>query len=305
MTYGKHRDVHLLRYFFVASALTFLLAAAPFEAVEQSRLHNAHRVTEKVYSGAQPEGDEGFGALRDLGIKTIISVDGAIPDLERARRFGLRYVHIPIGYDAVPPEKAQAIAKAISELPGPIYVHCHHGKHRSAAAVAVACVMNGTLDAERAEDVLKTFGTGENYSGLWRDARAARPLAPGVLDSLFVEYVEAAKVSDLAGAMVGVDRHFDHLKLVQKAGWAKPVDHPDLDPPHEALQLLEHYREIARLPATAQRTIEFRDLLADAEAHAGELHDLLKASTPDRRAIEAKFGQVSQSCTNCHRAYRD
>src|SRR2546422_4056322 len=133
-----------------------------FPAVPGEGLHNAHRVTDKVLAGAAPEGDAAFEKLKQLGVKTIISVDGAKPDVETARRHGLRYVHLPIGYDNVAPQQGLAIAKAIDDLPGPIYVHCHHGRHRSAAAVAVACVMNGSLRPEQAESVLRTFGTGEN-----------------------------------------------------------------------------------------------------------------------------------------------
>src|SRR5205814_5083001 len=58
-------------------------------------LHHVFRVDHKLYSGAAPEGDAGLGSLRALGIRTVISVDGARPDVTRAQRFGLRYVHLP------------------------------------------------------------------------------------------------------------------------------------------------------------------------------------------------------------------
>src|SRR3712207_7739670 len=62
---------------------------------------------------------------------TVISVDGARPDVELARKYGLRYVHLPIGYDDVTENEGRAIAKAITELPGPFYIHCHHGDRKS------------------------------------------------------------------------------------------------------------------------------------------------------------------------------
>src|SRR5438094_677830 len=79
---------------------------------------------------SSPDGDEGFHSLQQLGIKTIVSVDGARPEVDLARKYGLRYVHLPIGYDAVPREQALRIARAIRDLPGPVYIHCHHGRHR-------------------------------------------------------------------------------------------------------------------------------------------------------------------------------
>ena len=65
-------------------------------------IHNAFQVTEKIYSGSQPEGDAAFAALQKLGVKTILSVDGSKPDVERAHKFGLRYVHLPFSYDGIP-----------------------------------------------------------------------------------------------------------------------------------------------------------------------------------------------------------
>jgi protein tyrosine phosphatase (PTP) superfamily phosphohydrolase (DUF442 family) len=277
----------------------------PFDAVSYGDdLHNAHIVTDKVISGAQPQGDAGFEALRALGVKTIISVDGAKPDVERAKRFGMRYVHLPIGYDGVSETDGKAIAKALVELPGPIYVHCHHGKHRSAAAVAVACVYNGMLPPQRAEDVLRTFGTGVNYKGLWSDTRNARPFESAELKGLEVEFVETAKIPELAEAMVKVDFHWEHLKSIRKSGWQAPADHPDLDPAHEALQVQEHLTEIARTPETQARPASYRRVLADAEQGASQLRDLL-ADPADRAAAEAAFSRVAATCTSCHADHRD
>jgi hypothetical protein len=63
--------------------------------VEAKGLHNVYRITDKLISGSSPEGDEGFRSLKELGIKTIISIYGARPDLDHARKYGLRYVHLP------------------------------------------------------------------------------------------------------------------------------------------------------------------------------------------------------------------
>ena len=100
-------------------------------------------MTERLYSGSEPHGEEGIASLKELGVKTIVSVDGAKPAVETARKYGMRYVHIPIGYDGVPEEAGQSLARLMREAETPIYVHCHHGKHRGPAAVAVACVAGG------------------------------------------------------------------------------------------------------------------------------------------------------------------
>lgn len=61
-------------------------------------LHNVMRISDQLINGSSPEGDAGFTSLRSLGIKTILSVDGARPDLVRAKKVGIRYAHLPISY---------------------------------------------------------------------------------------------------------------------------------------------------------------------------------------------------------------
>src|SRR5438067_12591502 len=62
-------------------------------------LQNVCHLAEKLYSGSAPEGDAGFESLQKLGVKTVLSGDGARPDVERARKHGVRYVERPFGYD--------------------------------------------------------------------------------------------------------------------------------------------------------------------------------------------------------------
>ena len=288
--------------------------AKAFAPIEGEALHNAHRVTDKVLSGAQPEGEASFRKLKDLGVKTIISVDGARPDVELARKYGLRYVHLPIGYDDVTEQEGKALAKAIAELPGPVYVHCHHGRHRSAAAVAVGCVLAGELEPRQAESVLETFGTGKNYRGLWVAARSAKPMEKEAMEGFRVEFVETAEIPPLAEAMVRVDQTWEHLKQSEKAGWLPPADHPDLDPPHEALQLREQFRELLRTDEVRAKPEAFRRTLADSERAAGALHQTLSALKKDRAArpgidappaVAEAFKTIGTSCAACHKSYRD
>ena len=100
----------------------------------------------------------------------MISVDGAQPQVELARKYGLRYVHLPHGYDGVSEKRAQELAKAVRDLPSPIYIHCHHGKHRSPAAATVACVGAGLLQRDQGLSVLRTAGTSDHYEGLYDSA---------------------------------------------------------------------------------------------------------------------------------------
>ena len=178
-------------------------AAHPFPAVPDPRaLENGHIVTSKVISGAQPEGERSFRALQALGVRTILSVDGARPDVAGARRFGMTYVHLPIGYDGVDEAAGKAIAKALVELPGKIYVHCHHGKHRGPAAAAAAIrALHPECSAADAVAYLKRAGTDPKYAGLFAAVERAPAIPAGGADQL----PEVASVPDLTKRMVEID----------------------------------------------------------------------------------------------------
>jgi protein tyrosine phosphatase (PTP) superfamily phosphohydrolase (DUF442 family) len=280
------------------------------DRVTASGLHNVHRLTAYLYTGSSPEGDAGFASLQKLGIKTIITVDGARPDVARAHQFGMRYVHLPIGYDGVPESQALRITKAARDLPGPVYIHCHHGKHRGPAAAAVVHLwLDPKCSVETVVAEMQQAGTDPRYTGLYASpGQLHRPTA-AELDQLPAKFPEVAEVAALAQIMVGVDDRWEHLKQVRAAGWQVPADHPDLDPPHEALQLLELYREAIRLPQTMARPEEFRRLLAEAEDAATKLESFLRARKQQGRvdtiAVEQELQRLNATCTRCHATYRD
>lgn len=313
MLNSKHQLAGLVM--FVGLPIFAVLAAdapAPRTAqkIENKHLDNAHRLTEKVYTGAQPHDDAAFKALADLGIKLVITVDGAKPDLEAAKKYGLRYVHLPIGYDGVSPERTKELAKAIEELPGPIYIHCHHGKHRGPAAAAAACVVAGKLTNDEAIASMKTLGTGENYTGLWADVRKAKTATAEELAAFKVEYREVAPVPAMAEAMVHVDMAFEHLTDCKAAGWKQPKDHPDLDPPHEALKLRELYTEIMRTDDFKGRPEDFKMLMVEGQKLAQALEDELSARKKEKfegpiEKLNAGYKALKDNCSACHKPYRN
>jgi protein tyrosine phosphatase (PTP) superfamily phosphohydrolase (DUF442 family) len=281
------------------------------EKLATDHLPNAYRLHPKVISGGQPAGREAFRELKSLGVRTIISVDGARPDAAAAREFGLRYVHLPHGYDGIPPERARELAKAVRDLPGPVYIHCHHGKHRSPAAATVACVSLGLMQPEAAVGVLKLAGTSEHYRGLFQSAESARRLDDEFLDRLRVEFRDVAPLPKLAASMVALEKTHEHLKEIAAAGWKSPPNHPDLDPAHEALLLREHFIELLRTDAVRSKAERFRQLLHDSEADGRELEATLRGLPTTGRSAAVleraskSFTRISRTCTACHRDFRD
>ena len=270
---------------------------------ERAGLHNVLRLTADIYSGSEPHGDEGFASLAALGVKTVVSVDGAKPNLELARKYGLRYVHIPIGYDGVPQQARLSLSRLVKESQEdealqPIYIHCHHGKHRGPAAAAVACIAAGEATGETASDILARAGTSTDYAGLWRDVQAFSPPPPGVE---LPELVEAAEIGSFAAAMAQLDRGFDNLKLCRAANWSPPADHPDLVPAQEALLVREGLHESGRHVAD-EYDATFRAALGEAEELARALESALRNARPD---AETHFTALEQSCKRCHAQHRD
>jgi protein tyrosine phosphatase (PTP) superfamily phosphohydrolase (DUF442 family) len=261
-------------------------------------IENLHQLAPTLLSGGQPKDDAAFSKLAEMGVKTIISVDGARPDLAAAKKHGLRYIHIPIGYDGVEAEAQAALTRVVREVKGPVFIHCHHGKHRGPAAAAVACMAAGAMTPAEATAFLKLAGTGKEYAGLWRDVAHFKPLAA---DAKLLELVEVAEVDSLAAAMAQLDRAWDGAKLCQAAGWQTPKDHADLAPVHQALLVLEGFKE-------SRRNLDYDDAqlaawVDEATAQAEQLHQSLKANHPDEASRAYK--QLEAACLRCHEQYRN
>ena len=267
-------------------------------------LHNVHRLTPTLYCGSVPDSDAQFAALAALGIKTIITVDGAKPSVDLADKHGMRYVHLPFGYDGIPRQRELEIARAVRDLPGPIYVHCHHGIHRGPAAAVVAAEAVAGWSSEQAVAALHQLGTGLQYEGLYAAARDFRKPTDAELNHADAIFPRVARLTDLANTMVEVDHHWDHLKAARKVHWAVPADHPDSDPAHEALLLKELLREAHRPGGPAEgRPADLLERMAVAERAASALEEALRAN--DSNATEIAATVMQTSCTACHAKYRD
>lgn len=282
----------------------------PPEKIEIRGIENTFRLSPNLYSGGDPHGVESLTALKKLGIRTIISVDGVTPDVETAKKLGIRYVHLPIGYDGVPRAQAVRMVKAVKTLPGPVYVHCHHGIHRGPAAAAICGVASEGWSKDRAADWMKLAGTAADYRGLFTSVRDFAPPTAKELDAVGDKLPESSEVPALVEMMVQVDERWDRLKATQRAGFKPPVARPDVDPTAEALQLLELFRESSRLPEAKAKGGDFLKEMASAENSASGLYEAMarheKRRSPDSlKGLEAAFDAAGKSCKSCHARYRD
>ena len=275
--------------------------SAKYAVQDSAALHQVIEVRPWLISGAQPEGEAAFAELHRRGVKTILSVDGLAPNAQLAKRHGMTVVHLPIGYDGVPAEAQAGLAKLAREDSGPIYVHCHHGKHRGPAAAAIMIRARDGATVADTKAFMQCAGTSANYDGLWRDVAAFDPALPGEWEG---PLPEAAAVGDFAAQMAELDRIWDRVKLCRESGWEVPADHPDVSPPHEALMLHEAFREMQRLPAP-HSAADFAAWMEASVTQTAELNTALRESTRSTDRIEAAFSVVATSCKQCHHAYRD
>jgi len=267
--------------------------------VNGASLPNLLRITGSVYCGGAPRGEASFVDLARLGVKTVVSVDGARPDVVSARKHGLRYVHIPIGYDGIEKRAELSLLRLVHDAKRPFYIHCHHGRHRGPVAAAVACVAAGEIDRRGALKVLERAGTSRNYGGLWRAVETFRLPAA---DAWLPQLVEVAEVDSLAAGMAGIDRAYSDLMLCRDFDWATPANHPDLVPRQQALLLKEGFRESRRnLAGNVSREME--SWLTEAQRLCEHVEDALAVHDTD--AAARSFQLLGQACNRCHERYRD
>jgi protein tyrosine phosphatase (PTP) superfamily phosphohydrolase (DUF442 family) len=264
-------------------------------------IENFFALSTNFYSGGSPEGDEGFQTLRKLGIKTIITVDGAQPDVDRAHAYGFRYVHLPHGYDGIPAQTQLQLIKAAEMVEGPVFIHCHHGKHRGPVAAAVICMAEKNWTPAEAEAWLHAAGTGTNYQGLYATVRDFKSPSVEAVKETPANFSEARKVSGLVDSMVSIDETFDRLKTLR----ASPVStRPDNHLLNEATLLREHFREAQRLADSKKRGEQFIKELAAAENEATAFETALTSSS-EPAVVERAFSSLANSCVACHKTHRD
>ena len=97
---------------------------------------NFHKVSDQLYRGAQPTA-EGMVKLRNMGIKTIVSLRSAHSDRDEIGRTPLKYEHIEMK-PWEPKDKKVVQFLKISTDPNytPVFVHCKRGADRTGTMVA-------------------------------------------------------------------------------------------------------------------------------------------------------------------------
>ncbi|MCA9076200.1 MAG: hypothetical protein KDA93_14315 [Planctomycetaceae bacterium] len=258
----------------------------------EASLPDAYRaVSPSIICGATPQSVEEFRGLANQRVHTIVSVDGAPPDVESAAVVQLRYVHIPIGYDGIPQDAVARMTRVLRECERPIYVHCHHGKHRGPAAAAVCAMIAGEIDPPQARKLLSDAGTSHDYAGLWRDVQEFTAFPD---DATLPEISSRVEVEPMTDLMVKVDDCWDKLQIAVQA--------ENRTQAREQASILEQlFRESIRLHRVEDGCTWLPTML-DAEHAATSLRENFEN---DYGETSRWLNEIEESCRQCHKYYRN
>lgn len=265
-----------------------------FQSLSWPGLQNVFQIDDKIYSGSSPEGKSSFEVLKKMGIKTIVSVDGVKPKLKQAKDAGIKYVHIPIGYDGISQEAGLAFARVSKELQGPIYIHCHHGRHRGPAAAAIVGLCRGSFGKKQAFVFLDQAGTSKAYAGLWKDIERFQVPSP---NRRLPKLVETAKVDPMVTAMVNINHQFEHLEKMRANEFLEEKEKLQI-----ILLLQEEFHETARKYASDYDET-FKNWLSESEAQVKKLGAEIKKADQDQ--IVSRLKLLKSHCLRCHQKYRN
>jgi len=277
---------------------------------EHTGLHNVYRLSDRIISGGEPESPDALAAIADMGVKTILSVDGKVPDAQTAASLGMRYVHVPIQYKGITDEELLQITKTFRELEGPFYVHCFHGKHRGPSAAAVGRVaLDGVPREQALAEMRQWCGTSKKYEGLYGVvAMGALPDAETTAAYEF-DFPAAQKLDGVAGLMVHVSRAYDRIKAMQRNAWQVNPDHPDIDPVNESAILVSLFTQAHELDEVRAADDDYRAWIDASIDQAASLREVVgaarEAGDGDWAASDAAFAGLDATCDACHAAYRN
>lgn len=155
----------------VTGALLLLALLTPIAYAQQARdggrrhdeLPNFHRVSERLYRGAQPR-KGGITRLAALGVNTIINLrdddERAVAEEREAQSAGLRYYNVPFKRLGRPTDSQIERVLSLIEAPenGVVFVHCGRGANRTGTVVAIYRISHDGWTSREAQREAKRYG---------------------------------------------------------------------------------------------------------------------------------------------------
>ena len=272
----------------------------PFSVDSTGPIENLLCLAPGLLSGSEPKGEAEYEQLASLGVKTLISVDAIAPDAQLARKHDIRIIHLPIGYEGIDDESAKGLAYAIESAERPIYVHCHHGKHRGPAAISAGAIATGDIDHTQAKAFMTRAGTSQHYPGLWESVAQTTKL-----DTIEqVRLQSKIRTRGMKETMAKIDRAYESLWDCADNEFVAPEEHPDLAPASLAAQIHNLLRGLDSPRLTNRKGVVFHEDLLDSIDAASALEQSLK-NERDKDAWMENLELLDMTCVECHSDHRN
>jgi tyrosine-protein phosphatase SIW14 len=174
----------------VFMSLSFCFAQSSQSQSAQKIIPNFSQVAPGIYRGGNPidrgQGEDGISALKEVGINTIIDLQGRdyqdalgnwfaadfepgeLPEnIQAEQQFAshqkIRFVHQPLSSLAPVSDEEDEQIKAVLEIlkdssQGPVFIHCEKGSDRTGLVVALFRVLQQGWTAEQAMAEWEKFG---------------------------------------------------------------------------------------------------------------------------------------------------
>ena len=260
---------------------------------------------DSLYSGSKPSGLQGMESLMNMGVNTIICVDGVPPDVKSAKEYGIKTIHLPLKYSA--PSKSQIFdlttATKMGLERGNVYIHCHYGKHRSAASSALVSIALGFLSIEEAKDRMRVCETSAAYKGLWDAVEKQQVINEAHLIEDEKRFPSCVSPEGITAQMVAIDDAMNRLLRVQDLNWNVPATHPDIAPAADAGFIADMFRQMQLKQVSPYAQHDFTTQVINAMHHVSGLEEaLIEHESPE--VLHRYMRSVEESCLNCHAAFR-
>jgi len=257
-----------------------------------------------IVSGAKPDGVNGFESLMKMDVSVIICVDGVTPDVKTAHHYGIKTIHVPLKYGAPSNEQIFDLATISSRVTrGNIYIHCHQGKHRSAAAAAIVSIALGSMTVDEAKARMLVSQTSPEYKGLWESVQYMDVIDVFDLMCNEKQYPSTVVPEGIASQMIAIDEAMDNVTRIQEANWAAPTSHPDLIGAAEVGVIADLFRKMHVSQEASQFPVDFETQLVNAIHQASGLEEALLENVP-RHELDEYMQRVEQTCISCHAMFR-
>lgn len=119
-------------------------------------MQNTMKISDRITVGPQPEAKD-FAELKRQGFRSVVNLRTSgeeeqplSPQEEReeVQQQGMEYEHIPVSIEDMQVTLVDKFRLSLSELPGPVYVHCKTGKRAGAFSVMHHAVEQGVSGEE-------------------------------------------------------------------------------------------------------------------------------------------------------------